>query len=142
MDKRTSDSTERTHAYSALFRPKDIVIIGASDNLSKPGGKVLKNILDHGYAGVLRAVNPGADFISGVPSFKSVDDLPDTPELAIEAIPAPFVVPTLESLAARGTKAVIVLTSGFGEKDEKGKDEEERMRLIADSAHMLLLGPN
>ncbi|OPY71934.1 MAG: succinyl-CoA synthetase subunit alpha [Syntrophorhabdus sp. PtaU1.Bin002] len=142
MDEKTSDSTERTRAYNALFRPKNIVIIGASDNLSKPGGKVLKNILDHGYAGVLRVVNPGADSISGVPSFKSVDDLPDTPELAIVAIPAPFVIPTLENLATRGTKAVIVLTSGFGEKDEKGKEEEERMRLIADSARMILIGPN
>ncbi|HBA55991.1 MAG TPA: CoA ligase [Syntrophorhabdus aromaticivorans] len=142
MDEKTNNSTERTRAYNALFKPKNIVIIGASDNLSKPGGKVLRNILDHGYGGVLRVVNPGADSISGVPSFKSVDDLPDTPELAIVAIPAPFVVPTLENLAARGTQAVIVLTSGFGEKDEKGKEEEERMRVIADSAHMILIGPN
>ncbi|OPY80239.1 MAG: succinyl-CoA synthetase subunit alpha [Syntrophorhabdus sp. PtaU1.Bin153] len=142
MDKNANALTERTRAYNALFRPKNIVIVGASDNLSKPGGKVLKNILDHGYNGTLRVVNPGADSISGIPSFKSIDDLPEVPELAIVAIPAPFVIPALEDLATRGTKAVIVLTSGFGEKDEKGKEEEERMRVIADGAHMILIGPN
>jgi acetyltransferase len=142
MDDNTNNLTERTRAYNALFRPKNIAVIGASEDLSKPGGKVLKNILDHGYKGTLRVVNPGADSISGIPSFKSINDLPDAPELAIVAIPAPLVISTLENLATRGTKAVIVLTSGFGEKEEKGKKEEERMRVIADSAHMILIGPN
>ena len=128
--------------YDALFRPRSIVVVGASGNTSKPGGKVLKNIIDHDFKGDVWVVNPNATCVLGLPTFKSIAELPIGPDLALIAVPAPLVVPALEDLARKDTKAVIVLTSGFGEKDEKGEKEEERMRAIAEDAHMILIGPN
>jgi acyl-CoA synthetase (NDP forming) len=128
--------------YKSLFQPKSIVIVGASESLLKPGGKVVKNIMDHGYEGALWAVNARTASVFGLPTFKSIEAIPETPELAIIAIPALFVAAALEELGRKGTKAAIILTSGFGEKDEKGKTEERRLLAIAGRANMTLIGPN
>ncbi len=128
--------------YEYLFHPKSIVVVGASSNSLKPGGRVLKNIKENGYQGLLWAINPRSPSVMGLPTYKTIEDLPETPELALIAIPAPLVREALESLVRIGTKAVIILTAGFGEKDEKGKLEEQKFLEIADRAGMTIIGPN
>ncbi len=128
--------------YELLFNPKSIVVIGASNDKLKTGGRVTDNIKSNGYKGELWAINPKTPGIMGLPTFKSVAELPEAPELAYIAIPAPFVRGSLEELAAKGTKVVIILTAGFGEKDQKGKEEEEKFLEIARANDMTLIGPN
>ncbi len=128
--------------YEYLFHPKSIAVIGASNNPRKPGGKVTKNIKDNGYCGKLWTINPGNASIMGLPTYKTIEELPETPELALIAIPAPMVREALTSLARLGTKAVIILTAGFGEKDKKGKLEEQEFLKIANKANMTIIGPN
>ncbi len=133
-----SDSSK---TYNALFRPQSIVIVGGSENKSKPGGSVLANIIDHHYKGTMYVVNPGGS-VPGLPTFPSVNDVPGTPELGIIAIPAKFVAQSLEELGRKGTKAVVILSAGFGEKDESGKQEEKRLLSIAEDLGMTIIGPN
>lgn len=128
--------------YNALFKPKSIVVVGGSESRSKPGGKVLANIVDHHYQGTLWVVNPGNATVMGLPTFQSVTDLPGVPELAIIAIPAVFVGEALGQLGRRGTKAAVILSAGFGEKGEEGKKEERRLLAIAQEAGMTIIGPN
>ncbi len=128
--------------YELLFTPKSIVVIGASNDKLKTGGRVTDNIKSNGYTGELWAINPKTPDIMGLPTYKSVADLPKAPDLAYIAIPAPFVRGSLEELAAKGTKVVIILTAGFGEKDQKGKEEEEKFLEIAEANDMTLIGPN
>lgn len=125
-----------------LLNPQSIAIIGGSDDIGKPGGKLLFNILKRGYKGRIMPVNPKSDMVQGIPASQSVADLPEVPDLAYIAIPARFVRPSLEDLAAKGVKAVVVLSAGFGELNEEGKAEERRLKEIADKNGMLLLGPN
>ncbi|MBU1567135.1 MAG: acetate--CoA ligase family protein [Proteobacteria bacterium] len=136
----SQERSQRIH--QCLFRPRSIAVIGASSDPLKPGGRVLKNILEHGYAGILRPVNPKATEILGLPVCSSIAALPEIPDLAIVAIPSAMVPAAVAELADRGTGATIVLTSGFGEKDAAGKEVEEKMRRIADAAGMALIGPN
>ncbi len=139
----TAISQERSQRiHQCLFRPRSIAVIGASGDPLKPGGRVLKNILEHGYAGILRPVNPKATEILGIPVCSSIAALPETPDLAIVAIPSAMVPAAVAELADRGTGATIVLTSGFGEKDAAGKAVEAKMKAIADAAGMALIGPN
>jgi acyl-CoA synthetase (NDP forming) len=128
--------------FDYLFRPASIAVIGASSDTLKPGGRVLKLLREHGYAGDLWPVNPKAEHIAGLPAFKAIAALPSAPDLAIVGIPAALVVPALTELAAKGAGAVIVLTSGFSEKDEAGKRLEQSMLEIARTAGMSLIGPN
>ncbi|MFW5490213.1 MAG: acetate--CoA ligase family protein [Desulfovibrio sp.] len=122
--------------------PKSIAVIGGSDDIGKPGGRILFNIKSRDYKGQLMAVNPKSDVVQGVKAVKCVADLPETPDLAYIAIPSKFVRKSLEDLAAKGVKAVVILSAGFGELSEEGKAEEKRLKDIADANGMLLLGPN
>lgn len=131
-----------TSIYNRLFHPSSIAVIGASNDEFKPGGRVTKNIRDHGYQGQLWAVNPRDPKILDLQTFQTVEELPGIPDLAIIAIPAKFVLSSLQELADLGVKAAIVLTAGFGEKDEAGKIVEQKMLAIADKAEMALIGPN
>jgi acetate---CoA ligase (ADP-forming) len=125
-----------------LIDPKSIVVVGASQNTEKPGGKVLANLLSGGYDGALYAVNPRTKKVQGVPSYSSVEELPEV-ELAILAIPAKSCLEALRILAEKkGTKGFIVLSAGFGEESAEGAELEAEMRKIADKAEAGLIGPN
>ncbi len=138
----TQTAAQSQRLHQCLFRPRSIAVIGASGDPLKPGGRVFKNILDHGYQGILRPVNPKATEIMGIAVCPSIAALPEIPDLAIVAIPAAMVLAAVTELADRGTGATIVLTSGFGEKDAAGKAVEAKMKAIADGAGMALIGPN
>ena len=88
--------------YKLLFNPESIAVVGASNEKLKTGGRVTDNIKSNGYTGKLWAINPKTPGIMGLPTFKSVADLPKAPDLAYIAIPAPFVKASLEELAAKG----------------------------------------
>jgi len=139
MDRQAGSSFLR---YKALFRPASIAIIGASEDTNKPGGKILKNIIEHRYEGNLMVVNPRAHKVMGINSYPSLKNLPEIPELAIIVVPAQAVISVFEELAAIGVKAVIIISAGFGEKDKEGKKKEAQLLSIADSNGMIMIGPN
>jgi acetyltransferase len=140
MEKKPDPKTPST--YACLFHPKSIVVIGAGNNILKPGGRVFYNIRENGYAGDLWAVNPKTEDVQGRPTFKTIRDLPGPPDLAIVAIPSGAVLPAMQALADKGTGAVIVLTSGFGEKNAQGKALEQEMLALGKAAGMDIIGPN
>ena len=103
-----------------LLRPESIVVVGASNNVHKPGGAILKNLINGGYQGELRAVNPKEKEVQGVPAFADVQDVPDT-DLAVLAVPASMCPGIVETLAGRKhTRAFIILSAGFGVRLMRG----------------------
>jgi len=128
--------------YNRLVSPKSIVIVGASNNKSKPGGSVTRNVMGSSYNGDLYLVNQNAEVIDGKQSVSKVEDLPDGIDLAIIAIPAKGVYEQIQKLSAKNCKTVLVLTAGFGETDEKGKAEEKRLVELADKEGLTMIGPN
>ncbi|MBK7850569.1 MAG: acetate--CoA ligase family protein [Bacteroidetes bacterium] len=126
----------------ALISPKSIVIVGASNDTSKPGGKVLRNILDHNYSGQLFGVNPKESNVQGVHCFHTCSELPEV-DLAIIAISATHVEETVRILAyEKKCKAYIIFSSGFGEIGAEGKALEKRCVDIVESVGGTLIGPN
>jgi acetyltransferase len=134
--------TETAMTYNKIISPKSIAIVGASNNKSKPGGSVTRNVMGSFSGGDLYLVNQNAELIDGKQSVSSVEELPDGIDLAIIAIPAKGVYDQIEKLSAKGCKTVIVLTAGFGETDEKGKAEEKRLVELADREGVTMIGPN
>ena len=97
-----------------LLHPNSIVVVGASNNVQKPGGAILRNVINGGYKGELRAVNPKEAEVQGILSYADVSLIPET-DLAILAIPAPACPAAVEILAKdKGVKAFIILSAGFG----------------------------
>ena len=134
-------SERARRVYRQLFHPRSIAVVGASNDPRKPGGRLVQNLKRNAYAGRLWAVNPRGRVLD-VETVASVAELPEAPDLALIVIPAPGVRPALAELAARGAGSAIVMTAGFGEKDAAGREEEQRLRAIADAAGMAVIGPN
>ena len=127
---------------SQLLRPESIVVVGASNNVHKPGGAILRNLIAGGYRGELRAVNPKEKEVQGVTAFASVDELPDT-DLAILAIPASACPDAVETLAsAKGVRAFIIISAGFGEETPEGAELERRILDTVNRYGASLIGPN
>jgi len=125
-----------------LLNPSSIVVIGASNDIRKPGGKMLKNIIDHDYRGQLFVVNPKAAEIQGVKSYPDAESLPQT-ELAILAVPAaacPALVRTLTQ--EKGTRAFIIISAGFSEENAAGAALEHEIVHILNKAGACMIGPN
>ena len=117
-------------------------MVGGSDDIQKPGGKVLKNLLDGEFKGQLYVVNPKADEVQGVRSFREAKDLPEV-ECAIMAIAAPYCPDVVEVLAReKNTRAFIVLSAGFSEEGAEGKELEHRIVKTVDAVGGALIGPN
>ncbi len=125
-----------------LINPKSIVIVGGSNDTKKPGGKIVKNILDGGFKGVLNVVNPKETKVQGLKSFSSVQDIPNT-DLAILAIPSKFCLETVKVLATqKNTKAFIIISAGFSEANDDGQHIEEQIANIVTQVNGCLIGPN
>ncbi|NDW13545.1 CoA-binding protein [Bacteroides sp. 214] len=125
-----------------LLHPESIVVVGASNNLHKPGGAILRNLITGGYKGELRAVNPKEEKVQNVVSYANVSELPDT-DLAILAIPAKLCPDTVEVLAAtKQTRAFIILSAGFGEETHEGALLEEQILNTVNRYGAALIGPN
>ena len=81
-----------------LLNPGSIVVVGASNDISKPGGKVIHNILTHHYSGSLFGVNPKEQQVQGIACYPNCESLPEI-DLAIIAVAAKLVEPALQILA-------------------------------------------
>lgn len=124
-----------------LLTPTSIAVIGASEDTSKPGGKVLINLIEGGFEGILYAVNTKSIQVPGVVSVTSLEELPSV-DLAILSIPAIACVEVVSQLLQKGVKAFIVFSAGFGEAGEEGKKREERLLEMVNKAGATLIGTN
>ncbi|MEG1763152.1 MAG: CoA-binding protein, partial [Bacteroidales bacterium] len=125
-----------------LFKPNSIVVVGASNDISKPGGKILKHIVDGGFTGKIYVVNPKEETIQGITCCKSVNDLQQV-DLAVIAIAAKYTPDTVEVLTKqKDTKAFIILSAGFSEESHEGKVLEDKIVALCDAAGASLIGPN
>lgn len=125
-----------------LINPESIVVLGGSDDLYKPGGKIVKNIMDGNYSGSLYVVNPKQDSVQGVKSYRSVADIPET-DLAILCISYKFCLESIEILTSvKNTKAFIIISAGFSEAGEEGRQVEKKIAETISNAGGTLIGPN
>jgi len=125
-----------------LQNPKSIVVVGGSDNINKPGGKVLKNLIDGDFKGDLFVTNPKKDEVQGIKSYKDPNDLPEV-DLAILAIAAKLCPDAVRTLTEKkNTKAFIILSAGFSEESEEGAKIEKEVVDIINKVNGSLIGPN
>ena len=125
-----------------LLDPQSIVIVGGSNNQHKPGGAIVRNLLQGGYKGTLRIVNPKENEVQGVKVFHDVKQIPPT-ELAVLVIPAKLCPDAVETLAKeKGTKAFVIISAGFGEETKAGAELEQRILDTCEQYGAALIGPN
>lgn len=125
-----------------LLQPESIVVIGGSNNVHKPGGAVVRNLLSGGYTGTLRIVNPKEDEVQGIKAFHDAKEIPPT-DLAILVVAAKFCPEYVEFLAAeKQVRAFIIISAGFGEETHEGAVFEQQILDTCEKYGCALIGPN
>jgi acetyltransferase len=125
-----------------LFRPGSVALIGASKQPRSVGAVLAHNLFNAGFDGPVMPVNPHEVAIEGVLTYPSIEALPLVPDLAVVATPPPTVPGIVAALGARGTRAVIVISAGFGELGESGRKLEQAMLDAAKPYTLRVVGPN
>ncbi|MCL2040371.1 MAG: CoA-binding protein [Bacteroidetes bacterium] len=124
-----------------LLNPKNIAVIGGSNDITKPGGKIIKNILDGNYKNLF-VVNPKETEVQGIKCHKNTSDLPQI-DLAILCIACNHCEAIVKELCEnKNTKAIIIVSAGFSEVGEEGKILEQRIVDICNKNNCALIGPN
>ena len=125
-----------------LLNPKSIVVIGGSNNVHKPGGAIVRNLISGGYNGALHIVNPKEAEVQGIKAYHDAREIPDT-ELAILVVAAKFCPDYVEMLARdKQTRAFIIISAGFGEETKAGAELEQRILDTCKQYGAALIGPN
>ncbi len=126
---------------SSIFEPGSIAVIGASNNVKKWGGRILKNIAGS-FKGPVYPVNPNEERVQGIPSYRSVLDIPGEVEMAVIAVPSQFVIPVAEECGEKGVRGLVVITAGFREAGEEGAELEKKLVSVVEKYGMRMIGPN
>ena len=125
-----------------LLHPESIVVIGGSNNIHKPGGAIIRNLINGEYQGTLYVVNPKEEKVQGIKVFHEASEIPNT-ELAILVVAARFCPDYVEYLAKeKGVKAFIIISAGFGEETQAGAELEKRILDSCEKYGCALIGPN
>ncbi len=120
----------------ALFQPKAIAVIGASNLPHRPGYVIMKNLLAGGFLGPIMPITPRYQSVSGVLAYPSIEDLPIVPDLAILCVNTKRLLPLIESLGKKGTKVAIVVSAGMNET------EKQQLKYYSAQWNIRIIGPN
>ena len=132
-----------TRNLEALFWPRSVAVIGASNRPRSVGNVTMRNLLDAGFEGPTFPVHPRDHEVAGIAAYASVSALPEVPDLAVIATPAATVPGIVADLAAAGTRAAIVLSAGLRDRvDESDTSLQQAMLDAARPALLRILGPN
>jgi acetate---CoA ligase (ADP-forming) len=138
---------ERDHlaAVASLrpfFAPSSVAVLGASKRRESIGGLLFRNVIAGEFEGVAYPVNPAGDAVAGVRGYRSVEELPETPDLAVVCLPALHVFDGVEAALRRGTRAICVISAGFAEVGDEGRERQERLLALVRAHGGRLVGPN
>jgi acyl-CoA synthetase (NDP forming) len=133
---------QRIKNLEPFFKPANVAIIGASRVAGKAGYNIIENLKGLGYQGKIYPVNPSAIKILGLTAYPNLKSLPEIPDLVIIVLPPGQVLKSIEACAAKGVKAIIIESAGFGEMDSAGAKAEARIKELAKQAGIRVMGPN
>lgn len=126
-----------------IFKPKRIALIGVANNPKSIGGITLRNLVSSGYNGVVYPVNPKREAVLGIPCYPDIESLPKIPDLAVIMTPAQQVPQTVKNCGEAGINGIIIMSSGFKESGNKGKELEDLVKAEkAKFPDMRIIGPN
>ena len=125
-----------------IFSPASIAVIGASRSAGSLGATIVRNLRENGYEGALYVVHPSAPEIEGVAAFPSLGAIAGPVDLAIIVVPRDAVEKVIDDCVAKRVGAVVVITAGFAETGEEGRELENRLVQKVRAAGIRMVGPN
>ena len=130
-------------AMDAIFNPKSVAVIGASDNPGKLGSHVMRSLTEGKYPGKIFPVNPGKEEIFGIKTYPSLSRVPDAVDLSIIVLPSEQVPRIIKECQEKEVKGIVLITAGFKEiEDERGEVLQKEITELADRSGIKVIGPN
>jgi acyl-CoA synthetase (NDP forming) len=127
----------------AIFNPKSVAVIGASDNPGKLGSHVMRSLTEGNYPGRIYPVNPGKSELFGMKTYPTLLQIPESVDLSIIVLPAEQVPKTVIECGEKGVKGIVLITAGFREiEDQRGQALQSEVTKLADRFDIKIIGPN
>ena len=136
------ESIAAVNALKLFFEPRAVAVIGASRQRGTIGGEIFHNLLSFGFNGSVYPINPAATSIENVTAYAAIDAVPGPVDLAVIVVSAAKVIEVAEACAQKGVKALVVISAGFSETGEEGKQRQAELISVCRNAGMRLIGPN
>lgn len=128
--------------FDGFFNPKSVAVIGASRNPARIGHNLVANLLRLQFRGRIYVIHPQGGELLGIPTFRTIKDLPEVPDLAVIGVPQDLAPELLRECASKGIKRAVIVAGGFSEAGEEGRKAQEEMRSIVREYRMRAVGPN
>ena len=135
-------SATRRAPLEAFFRPRNVAVIGATENLAGVGRSIVSNLKETSFGGVVYPVNPMRATVLGLPCYPSISAIPEKVDLAVIATPARTVPGVVRDCVAAGIEHAIIISAGFREVGEEGARMEREILATARQGGMRIVGPN
>ncbi|HVI09177.1 MAG TPA: bifunctional acetate--CoA ligase family protein/GNAT family N-acetyltransferase [Candidatus Binatia bacterium] len=142
MLSREPQALPERYAFDAMFDPRSVAVIGATDRPETVGRTVIENLLNPSFKGKVYAVNPQRPQVLGHKTYKSVRDIPEPVDLAVLATPAATIPSLVGECIDAGVRAAVVISAGFRERGQEGTALERQIQKHLARGHMRLIGPN
>ncbi len=129
-------------SLDAIFKPAAVAVIGATDKAGSVGRTVIRNLISNPFGGTVFPVNPTRSNVLGIQAYPSIAEVPERVDLAVVVTPAPAVPGVIAECADAGVEGAIIISAGFKEIGEEGRELEERVLAEARRGRMRVVGPN
>ena len=139
---RAREQRAEAASIERIFSARSIAVVGASRRQDSIGQAMVRNLVLGDYQGSVYAVNSQAEAVSGLPAYKTVQDVPDDVDLAIVAVPSESVTDVVLDCAAKGVHGLIVISAGFAEEGSEGRKRQRALVNLSRSYGLRLIGPN
>ena len=133
---------KQDHPLNAIFAPKSVAVVGATEKAGSVGRTLLWNLISNPFGGTVFPVNPQRASVLGIQAYPNLAALPQQVDLAVIATPAPTVPGIIAECVEAGVKGAIILSSGFKESGAAGTELEQRILEQARRGKMRIIGPN
>jgi acyl-CoA synthetase (NDP forming)/GNAT superfamily N-acetyltransferase len=139
---RAREQRAEAASIERIFSARTIAVVGASRRQGSIGQAMVRNLVRGDFSGTVYAVNSAAEAVSGLPAYKTVQDIPGEVDLAIVAVPAESVNDVVLDCAAKGVHGLVVISAGFAEAGEEGRKRQRALLGLSRSYGLRLIGPN
>ena len=136
------DRVATTASLRPFFHPRGVAVVGASRAPASIGYRLLEGVISSGFVGQIYPINPKAEQLLGLRAYPSVRDVPGPVDLALIAVPQPLVSAVVEDCAAKGVRALVLITAGFAEVGTAGRLLQDQLAAQVRGHGMRMIGPN
>jgi len=133
---------QQRHALHAIFAPRSIAVIGATDKAGSVGRTLLWNLMSNPFGGMVFPINPKRASVLGIKAYPTLAAVPERIDLAVIATPAPTVPGIITECVEADVKGAIIISAGFKESGAEGAELEQQVRERARQGKLRIMGPN